>query len=55
MKSWYEVMKCEKSDFSWGFLTEDVLAINNQTSQIFVFSKVLFPGFPIAVFKLLFL
>lgn len=25
-----------KSDFSWGFLTEDVLAINNQTSQIFV-------------------
>lgn len=25
-----------KSDFSWGFLTEDLLTINNQTSQIFV-------------------
>lgn len=28
--------KIQKSEFSWGLLTEDVLAINNQASQVFV-------------------
>lgn len=28
--------KIQKSEFSWGLLIEDVLAINNQASQVFV-------------------